>query len=215
LEDGAERLLATLGEAMGFTLGVLWLPRDDVLIARSSWRSDAAAGSAFDIASRPLVPEAGHSLPVEAWLTRQPVVVDSLPDAPPFLGRDAAVRSDMQSAVALPAVTGDLPLAVLEFHSRDRLQPTETLLPSLRGMSKELGHFLAGRSGELRPQELTAREREVLQLAAHGMSVKRIAQQLVVSISTVKTHFEHIYAKWGVSDRTSAVAKGLRDGLIE
>jgi len=82
-------------------------------------------------------------------------------------------------------------------------------------MGHELGHFLARRSSELRPQELTAREREVLQLASRGMSGKSIAQQLSVSPSTVKTHFEHIYAKWGVSDRASAVAKGLRDGLIQ
>ena len=47
------------------------------------------------------------------------------------------------------------------------------------------------------------------------MSGKAIAQQLSLSPSTVKTHFENIYAKWDVSDRASAVAKALREGLIE
>jgi DNA-binding NarL/FixJ family response regulator len=47
------------------------------------------------------------------------------------------------------------------------------------------------------------------------MSVKTIAQQLSVSPSTVKSHLENIYAKWDVSDRASAVAKGLRDGIIQ
>jgi PAS domain S-box-containing protein len=215
LEDGAERLLAGVGEAMDFAVGVLWLRRDDVLIARSFWRSDAVDGPEFDTAPRPLEAEPGQSLPVEAWLSCQPVVVVNLADAPPFLGRDGAVRAGLQGAIALPAVSGDLAFAVLEFHSRDRLQPTETLLRSLTGMGHELGHFFARRSGELRPQELTAREREVLQLASRGMSGKTIAQQLSVSPSTVKTHFEHIYAKWGVSDRASAVAKGLREGLIQ
>jgi PAS domain S-box-containing protein len=215
LEEGAERLLASLAEAMEFTVGVLWVRRDDALIAQSFWRSSADEGSEFETAARPLEPGPRQSLPVEAWLSRQPVVVVSLPDAPPFLGRDAAVRAGLHGAVALPAVSGHLTLAVLEFYSRDRLQPTETLLRSLTGMGHELGHFFARRSSELRPQELTAREREVLQLAARGMSGKSIAQQLSVSPSTVKTHFEHIYAKWGVSDRASAVAKGLRDGLIQ
>jgi two-component system nitrate/nitrite response regulator NarL len=71
-----------------------------------------------------------------------------------------------------------------------------------------------GRSGELRPHELTAREREILQLAAQGLPAKAIAHALTLSPSTVKTHFENIYAKWGVSDRASAVAKALREGLI-
>jgi PAS domain S-box-containing protein len=215
LEDGAERLLSSLGEAMDFAVGVLWLRRDDVLVSGSLWRSGSSDGSEFDTAARALEPEPGQSLPVEAWLSRQPVVVVSLPDAPPFMGRDAAVRARLRGAVALPAVNGDRAFAVLEFYSRDRLQPTETLLRSLTGMGHELGHFFARRSGELRPQELTARQHEVLQLAACGMSGKSIAQQLSVSPSTVKTHFEHIYAKWGVSDRASAVAKGLRDGVIE
>jgi PAS domain S-box-containing protein len=215
LEDGAERLLARLGEAMAFDVGVLRLRQDDVLIASSSWRSRATERSEFELTTQPLNRGPDQALPVEAWLSRQPVLVVSLPDAPAFAGRDAAVRAGLRGAVALPAVSGDLVFAVLEFYSRDNLQPTETLLRSLTGMGHELGHFFARRSGELRPQELTAREREILQLTAHGMSGKAIAQQLSLSPSTVKTHFENIYAKWEVSDRASAVAKALREGLIE
>jgi two-component system nitrate/nitrite response regulator NarL len=47
------------------------------------------------------------------------------------------------------------------------------------------------------------------------MSGKIIAQKLKLSPSTVKTHFENIYAKWDVSDRASAVANALRQGLIQ
>jgi len=61
---------------------------------------------------------------------------------------------------------------------------------------------------------LTARETEVLQMASHGGSSAAIATRLLVSTSTVKTHFEHIYAKLGVSERAGAVAEGLRRGLI-
>jgi two-component system nitrate/nitrite response regulator NarL len=82
-------------------------------------------------------------------------------------------------------------------------------------MGHELGHFFARRRGQLAPQTLTARERQILQLAAHGMSGKTIAQQLSLSPSTVKSHFENIYAKWDLSDRASAVARALREGLIE
>ncbi|MDA0180571.1 LuxR C-terminal-related transcriptional regulator [Solirubrobacter phytolaccae] len=62
---------------------------------------------------------------------------------------------------------------------------------------------------------LTAREREMLQLAANGLSGPQIAAHLVLSPGTVKTHFQNIYKKWGVSDRAGAVARALRQGLID
>jgi DNA-binding NarL/FixJ family response regulator len=61
---------------------------------------------------------------------------------------------------------------------------------------------------------LSARELEVLQLAADGHGGPAIADRLFVSSATVKTHFAHIYAKLGVTDRAAAVAVALRHGLI-
>lgn len=62
---------------------------------------------------------------------------------------------------------------------------------------------------------VTAREREILQLAAEGLSGPTIAERLVLSPGTVKTHFAHVYEKLGVHDRAGAVARALRLGLIE
>jgi DNA-binding CsgD family transcriptional regulator len=61
---------------------------------------------------------------------------------------------------------------------------------------------------------LTPRELEVLQLAADGRNAPAIARELWVSPVTVNTHFANIYAKLGVRDRGSAVARALRLGLI-
>lgn len=58
------------------------------------------------------------------------------------------------------------------------------------------------------------REREVLALAAEGHSGPQIAERLVISPATVKSHFENIYEKLGVANRGAAVAKALRLGLI-
>ena len=52
---------------------------------------------------------------------------------------------------------------------------------------------------------LTTREIEVLQLVARGLSNTEIAQDLVLSNATVKTHINHIFAKTGVRDRGQAV----------
>jgi DNA-binding NarL/FixJ family response regulator len=65
------------------------------------------------------------------------------------------------------------------------------------------------------PPAVTAREAEVLGLASHGLTVEEIADELVVSAATVKTHLENIYPKLGVSDKAAAVAAALRHGLID
>ena len=66
-----------------------------------------------------------------------------------------------------------------------------------------------------RDSDLTARELELLQLAAEGRTGPRIAAELTLSPATVKKHFENVYAKLGVRDRAAAVAKAMRLGLIE
>jgi PAS domain S-box-containing protein len=62
---------------------------------------------------------------------------------------------------------------------------------------------------------LTPREIEVLALAANGLSVPKLAQELFISRATVRTHLANIYDKLGVGSRAAAVATGLRRGLIE
>ncbi|WP_085948533.1 helix-turn-helix transcriptional regulator [Candidatus Protofrankia datiscae] len=54
--------------------------------------------------------------------------------------------------------------------------------------------------------ELTAREREVLALIAGGASNQEIAEQLVITVGTVKTHVKHILAKLGAVNRSQAIA---------
>lgn len=66
----------------------------------------------------------------------------------------------------------------------------------------------------LGPDALTPREREVLRLAAGGMSVHDIADLLVVSPNTVKTHLSHAYGKLGARNRSQAVRAALHCGCI-
>jgi DNA-binding NarL/FixJ family response regulator len=68
-------------------------------------------------------------------------------------------------------------------------------------------------NGQVTPH-LTRREREVLELSADGLNGPAIAEALVLSTATVRTHFGHIYAKLEVTDRAAAVAKAMRLGLI-
>lgn len=61
---------------------------------------------------------------------------------------------------------------------------------------------------------LTRREAEVLRLLASGCAQPEIAEQLVISSSTVASHIEHILGKLGVHSRAEAVAAAHRSGFL-
>lgn len=105
--------------------------------------------------------------------------------------------------------------------------PSDELLSALRAVH-EGGVFLPPElAGELvqdylgrhpQPQEdgsLTPREQEVLMLIAQGHTNAQIANQLTLSINTIKTHRLHIYQKLDLHDRASLVDYALRRGILQ
>jgi DNA-binding NarL/FixJ family response regulator len=65
------------------------------------------------------------------------------------------------------------------------------------------------------PDELTAREAEVLKLIAAGLSNSEIADELVLSSATVKTHINRIFYKTGARDRAQAVRYAYHHGIAD
>ncbi|WP_148046614.1 helix-turn-helix domain-containing protein, partial [Nocardioides pocheonensis] len=70
----------------------------------------------------------------------------------------------------------------------------------------------AARSAATFPQ-LSDREREVLDLLAHGDSNSRIATRLTISEKTVRNHVSNIFAKLAVADRAQAIVRAREAGL--
>ena len=69
-------------------------------------------------------------------------------------------------------------------------------------------------SVELRVRTLTSREREILGLLISGLASRRIAQELVLSYQTVRSHIQNLLLKLGVHSRLEAVAFALEHGVV-
>ncbi len=65
------------------------------------------------------------------------------------------------------------------------------------------------------PQQLTARELEIVAHLAQGSSNQDIAKSLYISVATVKSHLVHIFDKLGATSRTQVVALARERGLID
>ena len=82
------------------------------------------------------------------------------------------------------------------------------------GLAAGVAQEIRSRGADRRPL-LTAREREVLSLLVAGRSAPQIAAELVVGVTTVKTHLRHVYEKLGVNGAAAAVAEAVRRGLVQ
>ena len=97
--------------------------------------------------------------------------------------------------------------------------PPAELVAAVRhvhGGRKRIPNEVAAQLAEhIADPSLTEREVVVLQHVAGGNRNKDIAEQLSISEETVKVHVKHIMEKLGASDRTGAVAIGVRRGIIQ
>ena len=85
------------------------------------------------------------------------------------------------------------------------------------GVSRELASSMLAevrRHGKDHEPLLSAREEEVLQQVADGLSLPEVAAQLYISVKTVKNHLASIYQKLDARDRTQAVLRAVRMGIV-
>lgn len=211
---GTTGLLREMAAALGLPAGALWLPDGEVLVLRVLWSAATVEQRTLERFLGALELPRGAGLAGRAWERGEPVTPSRLGADDAVLDRMAAALDGISSVVAVPAVNAGRVLAVIVLYGGERLEAGERLASALADVGRELGAFLARRPGMLR-WRLTAREVEVLKLAADGLAGPEIAAALLLSSATVKTHLANAYAKIGVSGRVAAVAYALREGLIE
>ncbi|QBD81036.1 tetratricopeptide repeat protein [Ktedonosporobacter rubrisoli] len=137
-------------------------------------------------------------------------------------GRLAEAPGILMQALSLAAPEGYIRLFI------EANEPMRTLLLRLREQqtqrSTTLLHYIDTLLAAFAsPQQeipgllepLSQREREILRLVAQGLSNQQIAQQLVIAMSTVKTHIHHLLGKLAASSRLQAVSRAKALGLLK
>jgi DNA-binding CsgD family transcriptional regulator len=215
LDEGAAELLAAVARASDFSAGILWLPQGDGLVAAVLWHGEGVELGEFEVLTRAARIPRGIDVPGRAWAEQAPAGGRS-PVVSPITARCmAAADAGLPGMIAFPAVCcGDV-FAVIELVSREQTTLEERLARSLNAIGSEVGQFLSRRRGAIVVAPLTPRQREVLQLAAGGLSARTTGERLSIAPATVESHLENVYQRLGVTDKTSAVAEGMRLGLID
>ena len=136
-----------------------------------------------------------------------------------------AIRSEFPEAriIMLTTFEGDVEIQrALQAGARGYLlknMPPSELVDVIRQVhagKKRISAEIASQLAEhLSDETLTGREIEVLREVAEGNRNRNIAEKLFISEETVKVHIKHIMEKLGASDRTQAVAIGVRRGIIQ
>ena len=136
-----------------------------------------------------------------------------------------AVRAEFPQArvIILTTFEGDVEIQrALEAGARAYMlksMPPKELVEVIRQVyagKKRIPEQLAAQLAEhMSDEDLTPREIEVLKHIADGNRNRDIAEKLFITEETVKVHIKHIMEKLGASDRTQAVAIGVRRGIIE
>jgi len=122
-----------------------------------------------------------------------------------------AIRAGAQGYLLKDIAPGDLVQAVRAAHL-DQVQLHPEVARKLMSAVAAKEEPAAASQAAL-PDELTGRELEVLRLIAEGLNNREIAERLVISDKTVKTHVSSILGKLHLEDRTQAAIYALRHGL--
>jgi DNA-binding NarL/FixJ family response regulator len=124
-----------------------------------------------------------------------------------------ALRAGASGFITKDVPTAELVHAVRVVAAGDALLTPAVTRQLLDRVARRLPASVGQGPGSL--EDLTDREREVLELLARGMSNAEIAEALVVGEATVKTHVSNVLTKLGLRDRVQAVVLAYEIGLVQ
>jgi two-component system response regulator NreC len=189
---------------------VLEAERDVEVVAQAA---DAESAARYVLGHKPAILVLDLSMPDRPSLELMPQIIESSPDTAVIV-----VTMQNEPAFAKQALqAGARGFVVKQSAAAELVSAVRAVLEGDTYINPSLGARMAAApdppSGP--PDDLTAREVEVLGLIALGYMNPEIADQLVLSVRTVETHRANIQRKTGLSTRAELVAYAIENGLVE
>lgn len=146
----APRVLATLGDRLGWDLGAIWELDGELLVARAQWRSARLPASALEAETARLQVPRGY-LQLDGADRTDPTWYEDVVSEPRFLRAASARADNLRTAVVAPLVGDSRTLGFLELFRREALAPDRELLAALALLGRAIGAYLerARSRGEL------------------------------------------------------------------
>lgn len=170
IEEGAGRVLAALGEGLGWEAGGLWLADGPqrVLCCVRMWAASGAAVPDFAEALQHST-FTGIGLPGRVWASGEPAWVADLAQDRDFPGAGSTARDSLHASFGFPVRLGGQVLGVIELFSREVREPDAELLGAILSVGSQVGQFIERKRGEEALRQAEATYRDIFDHAVEGI----------------------------------------------
>ena len=144
LEDAAPRMLKTICDALEWQYGAIWeVDRGrNVLRCVTTWHPPSMPFEDFAAASKSSAFPPGTGLPGRVWSDQKPTWIPDVTLDPNFPRAAIAERAGLHAAFGVPILQGDNLLGVIEFFSRDIVEPTADLLATMTAICSQIALYV-------------------------------------------------------------------------
>ena len=210
LETAALGVLRAICENLRWEVGAFWVvgPEAEALTCLTTWHEAGSPGATFARESGCRTFLRGEGLPGQVWATGESAWLLDVRRTPNFPRAASAAAAGLQSAFAFPIVVGGVTRGVMEFFTRQILEPDSGLLETIGTVAGQVGQFLKRLEAEQTLRESEGRFRALMEQAPFSVQILSSDGQ----ISRVNQAWSNL---WGVSLEQLAGYNILEDPQLE
>jgi PAS domain S-box-containing protein len=142
LDEAAARILASIGETLGWEMGALWQVEHDLLRCAATWEADPDKSGELAKASRKIGFAPGVGLPGRVWAAGEPAWIEDIPSDDNFPRAHAANKAALRCAFAFPIKGRGDTLGVIEFFATRPHAPDPQLLQMMEVVGTQIGQYI-------------------------------------------------------------------------